>query len=646
MLTNMFSVAPTNSRTVRATCLLASFCLYLSSFAVFAETEAEERVTLRQKFQLAVKELRTGAGPRYQSLREEVGDYPLAMYLDALVIEGDLHYTSAGDMSAFMKTAVDSPLAMRTLRSFVRHKVEDRRWQEILKVTEWTDLSTELSCHRAHALVKTGRAHEAIPILNETWSVGKSQIKTCDPAFKAWFEHSGPAEEIIWERAVKAADARNTYLLRYLRRFASVDLKRSLTDLAEIYRRPDRVSQKVRGGAIHQRDVAYVGVKRLARVNPGKSHNALQELTQRFDFTADQLNEMTSLIVRHSLFAKSAAPMEWVRDRLIALQEDELTEIYLRAQIEKADWARFREAYVWLSQRRKNTDEWQYWRAIAAGPGDAELAQATFEKLARGRGFHAYLAATTLDMPLSLGVDGDSGDDLMPVKSAVVERVEELLSLGMVWEARTEFRSGFSDPQVALALAETASLAKRHSWAIEAAAAAGAWDRVDLRFPIIYEDEFKNASDESGLSVESLLSVARRESALSSEAVSGVGARGLMQLMPTTARLTARKHNYRYSRSHLMRPGYNTAVGALYFADLIDNYDGNRVLALAAYNAGPTRVRRWREGGLTVARWVDTIPFKETREYVRAVLAYNVIYNLKAGINAEFLTPSELTLTY
>ena len=95
-----------------------------------------------------------------------------------------------------------------------------------------------------------------------------------------------------------------------------------------------------------------------------------------------------------------------------------------------------------------------------------------------------------------------------------------------------------------------------------------------------------------------------------------------------------------------MRPSYNTAVGALYYADLINNYGGNRVLALAAYNAGPNRVRRWREGDLSVARWVDTIPFKETREYVRAVLAYNVIYSLKAGIDVEFLTASELASNY
>ena len=658
MLTPMFNVVPTNSRTVLSACLLALLCSNLLSLSAVAKSVPEsQEATLeqsRQKFKLAVKELRSGAGPRYQSLRQELAEYPLAMYLDALVIEGNLHYATAEEMKRFMASAGDSPLALRTLRSLVRHKIEDRRWQTIIDVTERSELSTELSCHRAHALLSRRRASVAIPLLNNAWRVGKSQIKACDPAFKAWFKHSGPSDDVVWERALKAADARNSYLLRYLQRFASKDLKRSLADLAEIYRRPDRVTQKVRGRAGHQRDIAYIGVKRLARVNPGKAYNALQELTKRFEFEASQLRDMHSLIVRHSLFAKSAAPAQWVLEQLMALDDDELTEIHLRAKIETADWTGFREAYTWLSAEKQKTDEWRYWRAIAAGPGEAEFAQTTFEQLAEGRGFHAYLAATTLAKPLSLGMApemvpemvSDVPQEMRTESHAVVERVSELLALGMAWEARTEFRSGLDDPQIALTLAELAASSGRHSWAIEAAAAAGAWGRVDLRFPVVFEDEFKNAAEESGLSVEALLAVARRESALSPDAVSEVGARGLMQLMPSTARLTARKHNYRYSRSRLMRPGYNTAVGGLYYADLIDIYDGNRVLALAAYNAGPNRVRRWREGGLSVARWVDTIPFKETREYVRAVLAYNVIYSLKAGTAVEFLSESELAPNY
>ena len=641
MLPEMFSCIFRNSRTVLVCCLLSLGPL------VAAATESEEapsQISDRDKFKLAVKELRTGPGPRYQSLRRALDHYPLAVYLDALVIEGNLHYGKPENVTAFLQAAGKSPIAMRTLRSFVRHKMEDRRWGAVVEVTEGLTLSTELICHRAHALLMRGETAEATPLLNRVWTVGKSQIKACDPAFKTWYRKSGPSDDVVWSRALKAADARNSTLLRYLNRFASAELKPSLDDLGEIYRRPDRVTRKSRGSLTRQRDIAHMGVKRLAKVNPKRALDAMQALSKRFEFDAAQQTVMNGLIVRHSLFAKSAAPWNWVTSRLAELRDDELTEIYLRSTIAKADWPSFRTGYEWLSASRQTSDEWRYWRVMAAAPGEAERSEAELNALAAGRGFHAYLAAEILSLPPSLARDEIVASPAS--SSSIVARVRELIAVGMTWEARSEFRAALDDPVVALSLAKLAAESEWHSLAIEAAAAAQAWGLVDVRFPVVYESEFANASVESGLDIEELFAVARRESAMASDAISEVGARGLMQLMPSTARLTARKHNYRYSRSRLMRPGYNTAVGALYYADLIKQYDGNRVLALAAYNAGPNRVRRWSEGNMSVARWVDTIPFKETREYVRAVLAYNVIYRLKSGKPAEMLSESERDYLY
>lgn len=655
MLAGMFNYFPRNSRTVFTACL-ASALYFLSSAPILSAADTDEGRVARQNFQVAVKELRTGAGPRYEALRQDLEDYPLAIYLDAMVIEANLHYEPAISVLNFMRRANDSPLALRTLRSFVRHKVADRRWDIVIAVTEDQALTTELMCHRAHALLMKRDMPRALPLLKQVWIVGESQIKSCDPAFKAWFSATGPSDEIVWARALKAADARNSSLLRYLQRFSSEELKKSLEDLAVVFRRPNRVMQKTRGSESRQRDIAYIGVKRLARVNPGKAFDALGILKRRFTFSSAQEVEMQSLIVRHSLFAKSTAPRDWVAEQLSTLGQDDLVEIYLRTTIETSDWVAFREAYEWLSSSKQSSDEWRYWRAIAGAPGEAERSQETLNALATGRGFHAYLAADILGLPLTLGLpmtlgmtdrdgDGDTDESSVEIPSVlgkkVAARVVELQTLGREWEARTEFRGALWDPDAATILAEVAAGQGWHSWAIEAAAAAGAWDRVDLRFPMVFGDAFENAAEESGLPIEELLSVARRESALSKDAVSTVGARGLMQVMPSTARLTARKHNYRYSKSRLMRPEYNAAIGALYYADLIDSYDGNRVLALAAYNAGPNRVRRWREGDASVARWVDTIPFKETREYVRAVLAYNVIYRLLAGKEAELLRANE-----
>ena len=204
-----------------------AYCLLSLGPLVTSATEVEEaasQISDRDKFKSAVRELRTGVGPRYQSLRQQLDHYPLAVYLDALVIEGNLHYGKPEDVKAFLQTAGRSPIAIRTLRSFVRHKIEDRRWDDVVEVTEGLTLSTELTCHRAHALLMTRETADATPLLNRVWTVGKSQIKACDPAFKTWYRKSGPSDDVVWSRALKAADARNSTLLRYLKRFASAEL--------------------------------------------------------------------------------------------------------------------------------------------------------------------------------------------------------------------------------------------------------------------------------------------------------------------------------------------------------------------------------------------------------------------------------------
>ena len=94
----------------------------------------------------------------------------------------------------------------------------------------------------------------------------------------------------------------------------------------------------------------------------------MQTLSKRFEFDQTQQTTMNSLIVRHSLFAKSAAPLDWVTSRLAELRDDELIEIYLRSTIAKADWPSFREAFEWLSVGRQTSDEWRYWRVMAAAP--------------------------------------------------------------------------------------------------------------------------------------------------------------------------------------------------------------------------------------------------------------------------------------
>ena len=131
-----------------------------------------------------------------------------------------------------------------------------------------------------------------------------------------------------------------------------------------------------------------------------------------------------------------------------------------------------------------------------------------------------------------------------------------------------------------------------------------------------------------------VLAVARQESEFNQHAISSAGARGLMQLMPATARAVAGKEQVPYDRARLTAdPAYNLALGSAHLADLVTRFDGSYLLAVAAYNAGASRVQGWlleygdpRSRGMDVINWIETIPFPETRNYVQRVFENLQVY--------------------
>ena len=160
-----------------------------------------------------------------------------------------------------------------------------------------------------------------------------------------------------------------------------------------------------------------------------------------------------------------------------------------------------------------------------------------------------------------------------------------------------------------------------------------------LNFPIPNNKLLEDIKSSSVLPLAETLAITRQESAFNPRAISRAGARGLMQVMPRTARLTAKKINYKYNRANLTKkPSYNVKIGSSYFKEMLKNFNGSYILSLAAYNAGPNRVKRWlkvngdpRKGEVDPVTWIELIPITETRNYVQRVIEgmymYRVILN-------------------
>ena len=199
---------------------------------------------------------------------------------------------------------------------------------------------------------------------------------------------------------------------------------------------------------------------------------------------------------------------------------------------------------------------------------------------------------------------------------------------------------------------ELALLARQQGWhrlAIDAAGRAKAWDLLDIRFPMPYQSTFEQFASNQQVPATELMAIARRESAFYPKARSPVGARGLMQIMPATGKQVAASLGASHSTSDLYEVEHNVLLGSAYYRQLLDRYDGNRIFALAAYNAGPHRVDRWRKPGdadRSVDQWIEAIPFKETRNYVQAVLSYNVVFQYLQGNPGPLLSEAERSTTY
>ena len=285
---------------------------------------------------------------------------------------------------------------------------------------------------------------------------------------------------------------------------------------------------------------------------------------------------------------------------------------------------------------------WQYWRARAlretAKPGaegqaQRDEAQQALSTLATPLHFYGKLAAEDLGRPLSLpprpaaltAAERDAAH-----RTPGLERALRLIALGLRSEGVREWNftlRGMNDRQL-LAAAQ---------WACDREV----WDRcintsdrtrqeidVEQRFPTPFRRDVVAKASAVGVDPAYVYGLIRQESRFITDARSHVGASGLMQVMPATAKWTAKKIGLPFSTDMITDRDANLTIGTSYLKLVLEDFGGSQALAAAAYNAGPSRPRRWREGStIDAAAWAETIPFNETRDYVKKVLSNATLYD-------------------
>lgn len=609
----------------------------------------------RQIYDQAMAALKADQQQRYQSLLPALRDYPLYPYLLLESLQQRIDTAPHREVEDFLLSHGDLPFAQRLKNNWLRRLAREGEWSRLRKHYDANSQSAEFDCQLALQNWREGNQSAAMTRATALWTVGRSQPNECDPLFERWRAAGGLTEDIAWARIREALLYRQDALARYLVRYMP-----DQSALAELFvdtaTKPETLAQseRFRPGAAQPAeklaDIATVSLRRLSRDDPARAL-ALWPYYRDLPFKQeDRLAITRDIGVR---MAKRHAPeaLAFMAANDPQMLDDQITEWRIRLALRTGQWQAAQQLTSNLPASLGEQSRWRYWQLRSAQLARPEVGELRhdYKELANERDFYGFLAAERSDQPYALRHQPAQVDPAVFArvsKAAGIRRAREFFARGQVVDARREwYHVGkiFSREE----LIAQAMMAREMEWyfpAIRGISLAKHWDDLDIRFPMAYQEPIRAQAAARQLNSTWVYAITRQESAFMADARSHAGATGLMQLMPATARETARRYDISLGHpNELLIPERNIALGTAYLSQLNSMFRGNRVLASAAYNAGPGRVRQWTREMPTIPAdiWIETIPFDETRTYVQSVLSYAVIYGQKMGIRQPVIEQDE-----
>ena len=417
--------------------------------------------------------------------------------------------------------------------------------------------------------------------------------------------------------------------------------------LAEAARQPKRLLERLPRNLERRpvREVVVLALVRYARVEPDAAARLLEGKLAAKLPEAD-VRYLWAYIGYEAAREQQPDALKWYARAGKEPLDEELLAWKTRAALRAGNWPLVRDTIDLMPALERHESTWTYWygRALAA-LGNENGARGYFLRIAGQTDFYGLLASEELGQVVT-----PPENAYLPTEAEVdaarqnpgLARALELIRLGMRTEGVREwlFSVRYFDDAKLLGAAELARRAEIWDRSIMSADRTVRTHNFALRYPLPYRDVFTEYAKTYGLDVAWVLGLVRQESRFVSDARSNAGAEGLMQVMPRTARFVARKIGLRNYKGTEIET--NVTLGTGYMRLVLDQL-GHPVLASAAYNAGPSRARRWRDVSrpLEGAIYIETIPFPETRDYVKKVMANSVFY---AAMIEKQVTPLKARL--
>ncbi|RLL50447.1 lytic murein transglycosylase [Mariprofundus sp. EBB-1] len=607
----------------------------------------------RDWFKQARSALNSDQIKHFHVLKDKLGDYALTPYLDIwyagkLLRKGDEHLV-ADTLIAY--AAVPESIDLRN--DWLKYMAKKGNWagahrlieaspalaskfpeiamMALWRASQYADISSQQKVIFAQTVMEK---------FSSRWQQGKPITALINPIYTAWVKQGHPNDMERWSRIISFASKGHWQKTAALSQSLSKQQRQWLKYWRSIQKNPEKALQawpeslssveSVRPASAIISD----GIKRLSRQDPAKAWSELQGLkSSQKQIAPDFFSTLERSVALRAARRHQQIASKWLAALPSSFHNEDTRGWQVRLAIIVQDWPQTLAVIGDMPIEQRQQDRWMYWKAQAmAASGNLKDADQQFRTLAEGRGYYNFLSAEKLALPFKLASpEIVVADTLVAEIDQIpgIQRASEWLALNSQNKAIREWHFALRGFDTIHWKAATV-LASRWGWqdqVIRAAFKAKEMDALTERFPMTYAKQVKQAAHATGLSEAAIWSIIRQESAFNAYARSYVGAKGLMQLMPATARQVARKLKMGKGALKLFSPATNIRLGSSYLAGIKERF-GNLALAAAGYNAGPYRVSTWLERVPFDApeAWVEAIPFNETRRYVQQVMAFMTVY--------------------
>lgn len=635
--------------------LTTVFWLALSLNANQAWAFFEESTFLKAKEAYANKDLAL-LNQKIAELKAK--DYLLTPYAEYWAMLLRLDQADDIEVMSFLESSERFPFANRLRGEWLKKLARQENWplfQEQYAKFQGEDAG--LQCESLYGQLKLGGEMDASQ-LKKLWLTSQEQPSQCQRLFDVSIQSAVINTEQLNQRLRLALlDGKTVLAKAILQKMPNVDTAQ--LKLVDVVSQTPAKFLNQRGVSFKSRlgeALSLAAFDRLARESVEKAADKFHDMQTLYD--ADLRKDIWLRIGYHAartLNNQAMAYYGYAKNLNIPLELRDTSPYRealawrMRAALRAEAWQEVLITTNMMSEKQAQEAAWRYWKARALQASkpnvpDATLeADAIFVELAKERHYYGWLAAEAMTASLSATSEPpyvSSAEEVAQIANLPeVKRAQALQNLDMRWEAKLEWQMAtrnMSD-QALIAAATYALKQKWYDTAILTADATKQLHNFDLRYPMPYREYFKYAADDEHVDEAWVYGLVRQESRFMDYAKSSVGASGLMQLMPATAKWAAkRKGLIGYSNAMIHDLRTNIALGTYYMRHTLDLMNGQAVMATAAYNAGPGRAKKWMaDKPLEAAIYIESIPFSETRNYVQKVMANAQMYASRLGLEIK-----------